>query len=72
MSDPNVPDFSALEGGLLVRPEPDGLQAAADEEETARLRAQIAAEMPGLAAITAAHHGTTYDMPASPVVENRA
>ncbi|WP_310726202.1 hypothetical protein [Streptomyces sp. N2A] len=48
----------------LVRPEPDDLQAAAEAEETARLRAQIAAEAPGLAAWTAAHHGVTYDMPA--------
>ncbi|MEV7471648.1 hypothetical protein AB0O20_34910 [Streptomyces kronopolitis] len=45
----------------LLRPEPDSLQAAADADATARLRAQIAAEMPGLAAITAAHHGTIYD-----------
>ncbi|MGD3113014.1 hypothetical protein [Streptomyces sp. YGL11-2] len=50
-----------------MRPEPDELKAAAEAEETARLRAQIAAQMPGLAAWTAAHHGVTYDMPARPL-----
>lgn len=53
-------------GHPLVRPEVDALQAAADAEETARLRAQIAAEMPGLAAVTVAHHGNVYDMPPRP------
>ncbi|MFH9425451.1 hypothetical protein [Streptomyces sp. NPDC017529] len=53
-------------GHLLVRPEADALQAAADAEEIARLRAQIAAEMPGLAAVTVAHHGNVYDMPPRP------
>ncbi|MFI2241179.1 hypothetical protein [Streptomyces chrestomyceticus] len=53
-------------GRLLVRPEVDALQAAADAEETARLRAQIAAELPGLAAVTVAHHGNVYDMPPRP------
>ncbi|WP_030019356.1 hypothetical protein [Streptomyces monomycini] len=47
---------------LLARPEPDVMKAAAEAEETARLRAQIAAQMPELAAVTAAHHGVTYDM----------
>ncbi|MGW7579164.1 hypothetical protein [Streptomyces sp. NPDC054765] len=54
---------SAGRSRRLLRPEPDALQAAADAEEAARLRAQITAEMPDLAAITAAHHGATYDMP---------
>ncbi|WP_411138023.1 hypothetical protein [Streptomyces sp. C10] len=54
-------------GKRLLRPEPEVLHAA-EAEETARLRAQIAAEMPGLAAITAAHHGAIYDMPAQPVI----
>ncbi|MFF4699984.1 hypothetical protein [Streptomyces chattanoogensis] len=45
----------------LHRVEQDDQQVA--EEETARLRAQIAAELPGLAAITAAYHGATYNMP---------
>ncbi|WP_159393933.1 hypothetical protein [Streptomyces sp. NRRL F-5755] len=51
---------------LLARPEVNALRAAADVEETALLRAQIAAELPGLAAVTAAHHGTVYDMPPRP------
>ncbi|MEU7261668.1 hypothetical protein AB0B21_38605 [Streptomyces rimosus] len=53
-------------GHLLARPEVNALRAAADAEETARLRAQIAAELPGLAAVTTAHHGTVYDMPPRP------
>ncbi|MFE1776018.1 hypothetical protein [Streptomyces sp. NPDC059008] len=48
----------------LLRPEPDDLQAVGEAEETARLRTQIAAEAPGLAAWTVAHHGATYTMPA--------
>ncbi|MEU6965007.1 hypothetical protein [Streptomyces chrestomyceticus] len=51
---------------LLARPEPDVMKAAAEAEETARLRAQIAAQMPELAAVTAARHGVTYDMPTRP------
>lgn len=51
---------------LLARPEPDVMKAAAEAEETARLRAQIAAQMPELAAVTAAHHGVTYDMSTRP------
>ncbi|MEU1769509.1 MULTISPECIES: hypothetical protein [Streptomyces] len=51
---------------LLARPEPDAMKAAAEAEETARLRAQIATQLPGLAAWTATHHGVIYDMPAHP------
>ncbi|MEU4206154.1 hypothetical protein [Streptomyces sp. NPDC045470] len=35
-------------------------QDAAGAQETARLRAQIAAQLPELAAVTAAHHGASY------------
>ncbi|UQA90769.1 hypothetical protein [Streptomyces halobius] len=47
----------------LDRVEVDHMPATAQAEATARLRAQIAAEMPSLAAITAAHHGVTYEVP---------
>lgn len=36
---------------------------ATDAEETARLRAQIAAEMPDMATINATHRGANYGVP---------
>ncbi|MFH8753368.1 hypothetical protein ACH4GK_37675 [Streptomyces rimosus] len=44
----------------LLRSGADPAQDAAAAQETARLRAQIAAQLPELAAVTAAHHGARY------------
>ncbi|MEU7188679.1 hypothetical protein [Streptomyces sp. NPDC045369] len=54
------PERSPRRSRALMRGERAQAQDAAGAQETARLRAQIAAQLPELAAATAAHHGASY------------